>query len=207
MLAGYRLGVALLCLVAIVVQIDHLRDLSIFKPANFFSFLTIQSNLLVVAVLVYSAVRSLGHQAWPRLDRLRTAATLYISLTFVVYGLLLSGYRDELQTTVIWVDNVVHKIIPLAMLADWLLDPPRLRLSWRDGPTWLLYPLAYVVYSLVRGAVVDWYPYPFLNPDESNGYVGVFAYCLAIAVGVALATWAVLWISRARQLEPAASTA
>jgi membrane protease YdiL (CAAX protease family) len=60
---------------------------------------------------------------------------------------------------------------------------------------WLAWPLVYLAYSLVRGAVVDWYPYPFLDPDESGGYAGVAGYALAIlaaftAVGLALHWWA-----------------
>jgi hypothetical protein len=178
----------------------------IFKPANFFSFFTIQSNLLVVVVLTYSGIRLLGNVHRPRLDRLRTAATLYIAITFVVYGLLLSGYRDELQTTVTWVDNVVHKVIPLAMIADWFLYRPRVRLTWCDGLTWMLYPWGYVVYSLIRGAFVDWYPYPFLNPDESHRYASVIGYCVAIGIGVGAFTWAILLIGRQRSAQPAATT-
>ena len=180
------------------VQIDHLRDLDTFRPANFFSFFTIQSNLFVVAILSYSGTRLLLGANWPRLDRLRTAATLYIAITFVVYGLLLSGYRDELNTSVIWVDNVVHKIIPLAMIADWLLEPPRVHLIWRDGRKWLAYPLLYLVDTLIRGPIVDWYPYPFLNPDQAHGYLGILGYSIAIAAGVSVAIAAILWFSRIR---------
>jgi hypothetical protein len=34
---------------------------------------------------------------------------------------------------------------------------------WRDAPGWLLYPAAYLVYSLLRGGLTGWYPYPFLD--------------------------------------------
>jgi hypothetical protein len=60
---------------------------------------------------------------------------------------------------------------------------------------WLAFPLAYLGYSLVRGLAVDWYPYPFLDPDESGGYAGVAGYSLDVlaafvAVGLLLQWWA-----------------
>ena len=124
-------------------------------------------------------------------ELLRGAAVLYMVTTGIVYGLLLSGYTDELQTATPWVNNVVHRIFPIVLIADWLINPPAVRLTFRDALVWLTFPVAYLVYSLVRGPIVDWYPYPFLDPDEVGGYAGVTAYCLGIAVGVIGLAWLV----------------
>jgi len=35
---------------------------------------------------------------------------------------------------------------------------------------------------LARGAIVGWYPYPFLNPANVGGYGGVAAYVIGIMV-------------------------
>jgi hypothetical protein len=56
----------------------------------------------------------------------------------------------------------------------------------------MAYPLAYLAYSLIRGPIVDWYPYPFLDPDEVGGYAGVAAYCVAIAAGVLGFIWLIV---------------
>lgn len=45
------------------------------------------------------------------------------------------------------------------------------------------------VYSLVRGAVMDWYPYPFLDPRRDGGYPAVFGFSLMILVGFLLVVW------------------
>ena len=47
----------------------------------------------------------------------------------------------------------------------------------------LVYPIAWVVYSLVRGAIVDWYPYPFLDV-ETLGYAEVLLTCAVLAVAM-----------------------
>ncbi len=42
----------------------------------------------------------------------------------------------------------------------------------------------YLVYTLARGPIVGWYPYPFLDPAHAGGYVGVALYCVGILGGL-----------------------
>ena len=87
-------------------------------------------------------------------------------------------------------------------VVDWLLDPPSGRISYRQAVLWLAYPLAWVAYTLIRGPIADWYPYPFLNP--ANGDYGTVAlYCVAIFVGVSILCLAVTWIGNAARRDPA----
>jgi hypothetical protein len=66
-----------------------------------------------------------------------------------------------------------------------------------DVTAWLAYPLAWLVYTLVRGASTDWYPYPFVNVDQL-GYDGVLVRCVFLCVGITLAAAAVLWLGNRR---------
>ena len=36
-------------------------------------------------------------------------------------------------------------------------------MRWTSALWWLLVPLTFFAYSLIRGAIVDWYPYPFID--------------------------------------------
>jgi hypothetical protein len=56
------------------------------------------------------------------------------------------------------------------------------------------------MYTLIRGAITDWYPYPFLDPDLER--VGsIIATCLAItAVFVVVAAFLWWWSGRRRPL-------
>jgi hypothetical protein len=117
-------------------------------------------------------------------ELVRGGALLYMTVTLVVFSLLLSG--SDVDTAVVWVNTVVHKLFPLVLLIDWILDPPRHRISIRDSLVWLVYPLAWLAYTMVRGALVGWYPYPFLDP-ANGGYGTVALYVVAILVfGVVL---------------------
>jgi hypothetical protein len=177
-LALYRLVFSLLALAAIVVQLADLAGKGVLNPVNYFSYFTIQSNLIGVAVLL------IGAAAWraarsSTMESVRGGAVVYLTITFVVFALLLSG--TDVDTAIPWVDTVLHKIFPIVVIVDWLIDPPIARLTLRQSLVWLVYPLVWVAYTLVRGAIVGWYPYPFLNP-ANGGYANVAAYVVAILV-------------------------
>ena len=153
-----------------------------FRGDNFFSFFTIQSNLFAAAVLLAG-----------RNDSLRGAATLYLVITGAVYATLLSGLERTLQTPLPWVNFVLHRLSPVALVVDWLAEPPRCPLRWRAALLWMVYPLLYRGYSLVRGACVGWYPYPFLDPRHVGGYGRVALVCGLIALGALVAAGLVVW--------------
>ena len=156
--------------------------------SNFFSFFTIQSNLFAAVVLLWGATNDQAGRDAVRVDLVRGAATLYVCITGVVVVVLLSGMQDGLAVPIAWVDVVVHQVTPIVMVADWLLVPPTTRIPWRRALVWLAYPLLFATYSLIRGLIVDWYFYPFLSPDQADGYGAVALYVVGIAVGALLGT-------------------
>jgi arginine/ornithine transport system permease protein len=126
-----------------------------------------------------------------------TAAVLYMAITGVVFAILLSGLQAELQTTVPWVDFVVHKLMPVVLVVDWLLDRPRHRLPRWTILAWLAYPAAWLTYTLIRGASVDWYPYPFVDVSRL-GYDGVLARAAVLTLGFTAAAAALRWLGNRR---------
>jgi cytochrome bd-type quinol oxidase subunit 2 len=193
----YRVIFPLMALVAMGYALNHsYNNNPDFRVSNFFSFFTIQSNIFGSLVLLYAAWKSTTDTESHRFAMVRGAAVLYLATTGIVYGILLSGYQEELNTAQHWVDTVVHRIMPLVMVADWLIVTSRPRIEYREALWWIVYPLAYCAYSLIRGPIVDWYPYPFLDPDEAGGYGAVGLYCLVIAAGMILFGAIVVLLSR-----------
>ena len=196
MLNVLRLALASAAIVAMTYQFATLNVRPDYAKGNFFSFFTIQSNIIGVTalfalVLVPRARRS------ALFDGARSAAVLYMAITGVVFALLLSGLQEDLQTAIPWVDFVVHKLMPVVLVADWLVDPPRHRLPRWTVLAWLSYPLAWFSYTLVRGEVVDWYPYPFVDVSKI-GYDGVLGRSVVLALGFAAAGAALLWFGNRR---------
>lgn len=180
LLRSARLLLAVMGATAIVTQltasIEAGRNL-----VNFFSFFTIESNILAVILLVLLSLKKQGS----RMAVFRGAVTLYMTMTGVIYMLLLSGNEIALQTTIPWVNTVLHYVLPTAILIDWLVFPPHKGVNPRSVFWWLAFPFAYVIYSLVRGHITGWYPYPFLNVSEST-LTTVIATSAVIAVIVSL---------------------
>ncbi|WP_144121217.1 Pr6Pr family membrane protein [Catellatospora sichuanensis] len=122
-------------------------------------YFTVQSNLIVAAVFGLAAFGRGG-------VRLRGAATLYIAITGTVYHLVLTNPASPFFTADPGADTMhnllLHTATPLLAAIDWLLVN-RERVRWWHAGAWLAYPLAYLAFALVRGALTGSYPYPFID--------------------------------------------
>jgi hypothetical protein len=204
-LSCLRLAFAASAVIAMTYQFAELNaTVPGFSAGNFFSFFTIQTNVLAAAMLALAAV--VPRRERSRLfDAVRGGIALYISITGVVFALLLSGLQEELDTHTAWVDFTVHKLIPIVFVADWIVDPPRHRFPLRLGLAWLGYPVAWFAYTLVRGEGENWYPYPFVDVMR-HGYGRVLlnaGIMLALFAGAAVAyVWIGNWRARSIREQP-----
>ena len=193
---SYRWILTALVVAAIIVQLVHtLREDPPGSIVNFFSFFTIGANIIAVVVFAFGAVP--GREPDTRgYDLARGAATTYMSITGVVYATLLSDIPAAADSTIPWVNEVLHYLMPLVVFLDWLFVPPKHAIKLRESLTWAAFPIAYVGYTLIRGAAVHWYPYPFLNADM-HGYGRVIINCIGIGIGALVFVAAVAWLGNA----------
>lgn len=189
LLALTRIFFGLLILAAMITMIVVLVDEGLFVPLNFFTFFTVMSNLLAMAVLLEGGRRMLTGKP-PVPDMIRGAAVVYMTVTYLVFAVLLRDMQEELQTHVAWVDSVFHRLAPVVLMVGWLVDPPRRPISFRRSLLWLSFPVAWVIFTMIRGAVDGRYPYPFLDP-ANGGYGTVAAYIAAITVLFVVVCWVV----------------
>ncbi len=192
----FRIGFGLLALLAIGTQLGIHLQLG-FSAVNFFSYFTNLSNLLAAAALLFGGWQLLSRrEPTPATDLLRGEAAICMTVVGIVFAILL---RDvDLGSLLPWVNAMLHYVMPLAMVAEWLRWPPRAKLGAQQLPLLLLLPVLYLVYTLARGAAVGWYPYPFLNPAIVGGYAGVAAYIAGIVVVFGVAGWALLALANRR---------
>ena len=195
-----RLVVALVTAVALVFRFIWGLGSATFTPGNFFAYLTIQSNIVFVVITVLAGLLALRLDTDPQWLTTARAAVLTCTVTAgLVYALIVqqSGERG-FPISVPWSDILLHFVLPIVALADWVLAPGRGRAQWRAIAWAVTFTLGWGGVTLVRGAVVGWYPYFFLDPDQLNS-VGEFFLFSGIAVGVFVAVGAlVVGLSRLR---------
>ncbi len=149
-----------------------------------FSFFTIQSNLFVLFTSI-ALVQNLHRDG--RLWRvLRFDALLGIVITGLVYETILAPLV-HLQGWAFVATIGFHYIAPWATLVGWLIFGPRPRATWATTAWAFVWPLAWLVYTFVHGAITGWYPYPFLDVDTIGFEASVRNSAVVLAVGVVIA--------------------
>lgn len=191
-IAAYRAFFGLLTLAAVATQLVDIASRGVLDPLHYFSYFTIESNLFAAALFLILAARRGERSA--RFDLFRGSAVVYMTVTGIVFNVLLAN--SNVDTAIPWVNDVVHSLMPIVVVVDWLLDPPQRRLTYRQGLLWISYPAAWLVYTLVKGPIVDKYPYPFLDP-ANGGYGTVAIYCVAILVVMAIVCLAAVAVANA----------
>lgn len=123
---------------------------------------------------------------------LRLTGLVAIVVTFLVFHVTLKRLLD-LDSWAQLANQLQHTVVPALAVVGWLSFGPRGRTSTRVVRWSVLFPLAYMVFTAVRGPLAsDWYPYPFVDVD-ALGYarVGVNALWVALLfVSVAAAAHA-----------------
>jgi hypothetical protein len=193
-----RLLAAVAVVTALSAQIADLVVHDALEPQNYFSYFTVQSSMANVVVFAVGGVLALRWREDPELfTAVRMTIVAFALLTGLVYNVLLRSLPPEGYVGPAWPGEVMHVWIPIVIVLDWLVTPGRPALAW--GRVWLAlwYPLAWLAFTLVRGVLTGWYPYPFLNPDGPNGPVSVVVY-VAVLFALILASASVaVAISRA----------
>lgn len=153
---------------------------------RFCSYLTIWSNVLV-AWSTYTLAFGLDRDS--RVWRaLRLDAVVICFGGGVVHFFFLRPLLD-LDGADLLADKLLHLVVPVLAVIGWVLFGPRRRASVADIGPFLVVPVVWLAYTLVRGAFVDWYPYPFLDVDE-HGYGVVALNALGVSALMLLLAWA-----------------
>jgi hypothetical protein len=133
---------------------------------RYFSFFTILTNLLAAAAMLLP-VWAPATRAGAFLDRpaVRTAIAGYIIVVGVVYYALLRNVGNA-QGWELFLNQILHYVLPPMFALDWLIFVPKRSLPWRTGIDCLAFPAVYAAWTLTHGAVTGWYPYPFLDVTD-----------------------------------------
>ncbi|MGG7463286.1 Pr6Pr family membrane protein [Plantibacter sp. YIM 135347] len=154
------------------------------RLVEFFSYFTIESNLLVgVAAGMLAARPDRDGAVW---RVLRIGSMFGITVTLIIYHVLLAPLAAF--TGVAAVSNIgLHYVVPVVAILGWILFGPHPSVTWRALFFAAIWPASYIVLTVIQGAITGFYPYPFVNITEL-GFVtvalnGVGVVLLLLAVG------------------------
>ncbi|KQV74648.1 hypothetical protein ASC61_06315 [Aeromicrobium sp. Root344] len=180
-----------------VLTLDRDRSL-----VNLFSYFTVESNILVMVAAALIAVRpDRGGSAF---GILRLGSLVAITITGIVYATVLAG-NGAFTGVEWWYDKIFHYAVPALSVLGFLLFRPRTRLD--RGALWfLVWPLAWLAYTLIRAGVSDPsyavtserrapVPYDFLDVDRHGGGAVAVACAVVLILALGLA-WGYLTLSR-----------
>lgn len=153
------------------------------RLVRLFSYFTIQSNILILAGLITLAVSPLRDGRFWRV--LRLDGLLGIVITGLVFALVLSKQVHPVGLAAV-ANAGLHYVAPWASLAGWLLFGPRPRIELRTIALAFIWPVAWIGYTFVHGALSHWYPYPFLDVGQLGFAVALRNTALVVVVAAVL---------------------
>ena len=164
---------------------------------SFFSYFTVLTNTLVATVLTCALTsRESAARRWFLQPWVSSGIAVSIAVVGLAYNVLLRHlwHPEGWQ----WLaDELLHDVMPLLFLAWWWLCVPKGTLRLRHIALWVIYPLVYFAYALLRGHLLATYPYPFIDV-ETLGYPQVFVNAGGLLAGFVLIALVVIALDRRR---------
>jgi hypothetical protein len=140
---------------------------------RYLSYFTILTNLFVALVAVSLTI---GRRPGPVLRVLTLNGVTGIVITGVVNWFLLRPGSVIAPGVPTLLDSVQHIVVPVIAPIVWLAIGPRGFVHARTLLASLIFPLAYLAWTLIHGAASGWYPYPFID-------IPTVGYASALTVG------------------------
>jgi hypothetical protein len=164
---------------------------------SFFSYFTVITNTLVATVLTCQLTsRESAARRWFLQPWVSSGIAVSIAVVSLAYNVLLRHLWDPEGWQ--WLaDELMHDVMPLLFLAWWWMYVPKGTLRWAHIPLWLIYPLVYFAYALLRGHLLAAYPYPFIDVDKL-GYPQVLLNAGGLLVGFVTIALVVMGFDRWR---------
>lgn len=165
---------------------------------NYFSFFTVLTNTLVAVVLTCVATRQ---PSKGRTFFLQPWVTSGIAVSIIVVGVAYNLLLRQLWQPqgLQWLANeLLHDVMPVLFTLYWWFCVPKGSLRVGHIGVWVLYPVLYFAYTLLRGHLLGVYPYPFIDV-EKLGYAQAFINACGVLAGFVLVALIIVGVDRWRK--------
>ena len=156
-----------------------------FRPGEYFAYFSIVTAIVAGLLLVVTGFGLIRNREDSKKNEIaRLSLTVAMIVVGVVYHLLLADAPgDERDGDYVWPvlpNEIIHTYGPILIVIDYLLSHKAFRPKLRAALWVAVFPLTWLVFSVIRGLATNWWPYWFINPNEEGGVPGMLTYIAAI---------------------------
>ncbi|TXT33666.1 MAG: hypothetical protein FD136_764 [Chitinophagaceae bacterium] len=149
-------------LLQFIVMMQHTKLPPVEAVVRFFSYFTILSNLIVATFFAMQIFKKQQPTHFFLQPATSLSVTVYIMVVGLIYQVILSKLYS-LQGLNLLANNILHGVTPIATFIFWLVFESKRKVQYNSIVYFLIYPLIYLIYTLIRGSIVQFYPYPFVD--------------------------------------------
>jgi hypothetical protein len=186
-LVALRLLTGIGLIVSVVWQVTDRTLNNNFRPFEYFAYFSIVTAIFAGALLLVVGVRALRNlEEGKRLEIARLSLTVAMVVVGVVYHALLSDVANDVRDgDYVWPvfpNEFIHTYAPILIVLEYLVSQKTFNIRLRAALWVAVFPLVWLMFSVIRGSITNWWPYWFINPNGEAGFIGMLSYIGAITV-------------------------
>jgi hypothetical protein len=197
-----RIVIGLAMVYSIIWQVTDRLAHNLFRPGEYFAYFTIDSSMIAAVTLIVGGVFAMRHQHDTKLlATVQLCVFAAAVVVAVVYNALLRGLpndvRDGNYNWPVPPNEILHVWGPIFIVIEWLVISGSVSLNFKKIWWVIAFPLAWLAFSIARGAITGWWAYWFINPGDKGGLTQMFTYIFGImffflanaTIAIALQRW------------------
>ena len=170
---------------SVIWQVTDRIANGIFRPFEYFAYFSIVTAIVAGLFLVttsFGLMLKIEDTKWVEIARLSMAVALIV-VGVVYHALLADAANDVRDGNYAWPvlpNEIIHTYAPILAAIEYLISVRAFRIRLRAFVWVAIFPLIWLVFSIVRGSATNWWPYWFINPNGEAGLGGMLTYIAAI---------------------------
>jgi hypothetical protein len=186
-LATLRLLIGFGLIGSVIWQVTDRIANGIFRPYEYFAYFSIVTAIIAGLFLIttgFGLLLNFEDTKWVEISRLSLAVALIV--VGVVYHALLADVANDVRdgdyAWPVLPNEIIHTYAPILAALEYLISIKAFRIRLKAFLWVAVFPLTWLVLSIIRGSLTNWWPYWFINPNGEAGLGGMLTYIGAITV-------------------------
>jgi hypothetical protein len=187
LLASLRLAIGVGLLGSVAWQVTDRIANGIFRPFEYFAYFSIVTAIFAGLFLIttgFGLLLKIEDTKWVEIARL--SFTVALIVVGVVYHALLADVANDVRdgdyNWPVLPNEIIHTYAPILAAIEYLISAKAFRIRMRAFLWVAVFPLTWLLLSVVRGNATNWWPYWFINPNGEAGLGGMLTYIGAITL-------------------------